>query len=124
MSTDPKSTYYDAGGIETIDVIRAKLTFEQFKGYLLGNSIKYSCRLSHKGEEERDSEKLEVYAKLLRDQLASEALSDEKISDNMSKILAWYKEAKTEPGRGALEWPEPDDPIYCDNTPSDMEPDL
>lgn len=62
MSKDPKSTYYDAGGIETLDVIKAKLTPEQYRGYLLGNVIKYSCRLNFKGCLERDAEKLAVYA--------------------------------------------------------------
>ena len=47
---DPKSSYYDAGGISTMDIIKAKLTDEQFKGFLLGNQIKYSCRLNHKTE--------------------------------------------------------------------------
>jgi len=30
MSVDPESSYYDAGEIETIDIIKAKLTPEQF----------------------------------------------------------------------------------------------
>lgn len=62
MSRDPKSTYYDAGGIETLDVIKAKLTPEQYRGYLLGNAIKYACRLNFKGSAERDAEKLAVYS--------------------------------------------------------------
>jgi len=62
MSLDEKSTYYDAGGIETIDIIRAKLTEEQFKGYVLGNLIKYACRLNFKGQAERDVEKIFNYA--------------------------------------------------------------
>lgn len=41
MSKDVKSSYYDAGGIETLDVIKAKLTPEQYQGYLQGNAIKY-----------------------------------------------------------------------------------
>lgn len=48
MSKDPKSNYYDAGGIETIEIIKAKLTPEQFIGYCLGNSIKYHCRYNFK----------------------------------------------------------------------------
>ncbi len=65
---DPKSSYYDVGGITTMDVIKAKLTDEQFKGYLLGNLIKYSCRLNHKGEPKRDAEKAANYGKLLTEQ--------------------------------------------------------
>lgn len=58
MSKDEKSNYYDAGKIETIDIIKAKLTPEQYAGYLLGNVIKYACRLNFKGDAVRDSEKL------------------------------------------------------------------
>ena len=66
-SHDPKSSYYDAGGIETIDVIKAKLTAEQYRGYLLGNILKYSCRMEHKGDAKRDAEKVGVYSKMLQD---------------------------------------------------------
>ena len=64
---DSKSSYYDAGGISTMDVIKAKLTDEQFKGFLLGNQIKYSCRLNHKGDPSRDAEKAANYARLLKE---------------------------------------------------------
>lgn len=62
MSKDEKSSYYDAGGIEVLDVIRAKLTQEQWEGWLLGNVIKYSLRSNFKGSKERDIEKLTKYA--------------------------------------------------------------
>ena len=64
---DPKASYYDAGDISTMDIIRAKLTPEQFKGFLLGNQIKYSCRLNFKGDPKRDSEKAANYARLLKE---------------------------------------------------------
>ena len=54
--------YYDAGGISTIDVIRAKLTPEQFKGFLLGNAIKYALRMNHKGVPVTDAAKMSEYA--------------------------------------------------------------
>ncbi|MDR9786780.1 MAG: DUF3310 domain-containing protein [Peptococcaceae bacterium MAG4] len=44
--------HYMTGGIETIDFIKAKLTEEQFKGYLAGNVIKYLSRFEHKAGEE------------------------------------------------------------------------
>jgi len=65
MSRDDNSTYYDTGGIEVFDVIKAKLTPEQFQGYLLGNSIKYALRANYKGSKERDLEKLANYSKWL-----------------------------------------------------------
>ena len=36
--------HYLTGGIETIDYIKAKLTAEEFKGYLRGNVLKYASR--------------------------------------------------------------------------------
>lgn len=67
VSTDPKSSYYDVGGIETIDIIRAKLTPEQYRGYLMGCLIKYLGRMNHKGQASRDAEKVSIYAALLRE---------------------------------------------------------
>lgn len=40
--------HYTAGGIETIDYMRAKMTPEQFEGYLLGNILKYVSRYKFK----------------------------------------------------------------------------
>jgi len=69
MSRDEQSNYYDAGGVETLDIIKAKLTSEQYQGYLLGNSLKYLCRLMHKHEYiedcKRDAEKAKNYTKWL-----------------------------------------------------------
>ena len=67
MALDDKSTYYDAGGIEVIKIIQAKLTPEQWKGSLLGNMLKYSCRMNWKGQEQRDKEKMKIYATLLNE---------------------------------------------------------
>ena len=64
---DPKSRYYDVGGLETLDIIKAKLTPEQFRGFLLGNIIKYSCRANHKGEFDRDIEKVKFYGAAIFD---------------------------------------------------------
>ena len=65
MSKDKKSEYYDAGGIETIEIIKAKLTPEQYQGYLLGNIIKYSCRANFKKDFDRDIEKINKYSDML-----------------------------------------------------------
>ncbi len=58
--------YYDIGDISTINVIRAKLTPEQYKGFCLGNVIKYALRLEHKGAAEKDVKKLFDYAEWLK----------------------------------------------------------
>lgn len=67
MSKDPKSTYYDAGGIETLDIIKAKLTPEEYQGYLKGNAIKYASRMAFKGTPERDAEKAAYYSHFLNE---------------------------------------------------------
>lgn len=41
-------SHYTHGGIETIDYLQAKMTQEQFEGYLLGNILKYVSRYPHK----------------------------------------------------------------------------
>ncbi len=69
---DPKSRYYDVGGIETLDIIKAKLTPEQYSGFLLGNIIKYSCRANYKGEFDRDIEKVRFYGAAIFDTLLPE----------------------------------------------------
>ena len=62
---DPQSRHYDAGGLEVQDIIRAKLTPEQYEGFCLGNIIKYSCRANFKGSFDRDIEKAGFYSSFL-----------------------------------------------------------
>lgn len=57
--------HYTQGGIETIEYIRAKLTPEEYVGYLRGNIMKYTSRIGLKGESSEDSGKIEWYAKEL-----------------------------------------------------------
>lgn len=64
---DPKSRHYDMGGIEALDIIKAKLTPEQYRGFLLGNVLKYSCRANFKGEFDRDMEKAAFYNSFLKE---------------------------------------------------------
>lgn len=60
--------HYKVGGIETIDFIKAKLTPEEFKGYLLGNVLKYASRAGHKDNAVQDAGKLAWYANKLAEQ--------------------------------------------------------
>ena len=69
MARDANSGYYDAGGIETLDIIKAKLTEEEYRGYLKGNAIKYLCRAAFKGSELRDHEKAANYSQWVWEQL-------------------------------------------------------
>ena len=67
LPTDPNARYYDAGGIETIEIIRAKLTPEQFIGYLMGCKLKYLCRANYKGCFNSDIHKASIYAQMLKE---------------------------------------------------------
>jgi hypothetical protein len=62
--------HYTAGGIETIDFLQAKLTREEFIGYLKGNVLKYGSRLGKKGNIDIDAGKMAWYALKLRDMLS------------------------------------------------------
>lgn len=44
-------SHYKVGGIETINYLQAKLTPEEFTGYLKGNALKYLSRSSHKHDD-------------------------------------------------------------------------
>jgi hypothetical protein len=56
--------HYTTGGIEVIDILRAKLTPEEFRGFLKGNVIKYTLRAEHKNGAQ-DYQKGEWYAQRL-----------------------------------------------------------
>jgi hypothetical protein len=64
-------THYTHGGIETIDFIQAKLTPEEFRGFLKGNILKYGSRLGHKDNDMQDAGKLNWYTNKLRSVLAT-----------------------------------------------------
>jgi hypothetical protein len=62
--------HYKTGGIETIDYMKAKLTKEEFTGYLKGNVIKYISRAKYKGKNTEDLKKAEWYLlKLIQEEL-------------------------------------------------------
>jgi hypothetical protein len=64
--------HYTAGGIETIDFIKAKLTPEEFIGYLKGNIIKYTSRAGKKDDLVQDIEKSQWYSNKLVSTLKGE----------------------------------------------------
>jgi hypothetical protein len=61
------SEHYHIGGLDVIEVLKAKLTPIQYEGFVLGNIIKYSLRYNGVGPDKReeDLEKLEHYKHLL-----------------------------------------------------------
>lgn len=63
--------HYTAGGIEVIDVLKAKMTESEFKGFLRGNVIKYLLRAELKGNEEQDYQKAKWYLERLLKEVAT-----------------------------------------------------
>tara|TARA_R110002072_G_scaffold112593_4_gene241635 strand:- start:7073 stop:7456 length:384 start_codon:yes stop_codon:yes gene_type:complete len=59
--------HYTHNGIEAIDVIEAKLTDEQFQGYLQGSVMKYLLRSNYKGKRNEDLKKAQWYLNCLVD---------------------------------------------------------
>jgi len=57
--------HYVIGGIETVDVIEAKLSQQEWRGYLMGNILKYVTRHGYKSEPKEDLEKAQYYLKKL-----------------------------------------------------------
>jgi hypothetical protein len=74
---DRSNSHYDVGGISTIDVIKAKLTPEQYEGFLLGNAVKYALRLNHKDSKGKDAAKLAEYSQWLDEHINSAYPGDE-----------------------------------------------
>ena len=53
--------HYKVGGIETIDYMKAKLSPEEYRGYLRGNALKYLSRLGNKDEAQQEAKKAQWY---------------------------------------------------------------
>jgi len=69
--SDPvnRPDHYTVGGHEAIAIIRAKLTPEEYRGYLKGNMMKYLMRANYKGEHDNDCAKTNWYGEELMDAL-------------------------------------------------------
>ncbi len=71
MSESHDPAHYKVGGIESIDVIRAKLSPEAYRGFCLGNAMKYVHRAGHKDAAVDDAKKAIVYLEWLAESLVS-----------------------------------------------------
>ena len=61
--------HYKQGGIETIDYMRAKMTPEQFEGWLIGNVLEYMSRFGFKDEKYTNAMKAYTYLGWLLEEL-------------------------------------------------------
>ena len=69
--TDPVNhpPHYMTGGIETLDVIRAKMSPDRFQGYLMGNVLKYLLRCEYKEKRVEDIKKAQFYINSLVEEM-------------------------------------------------------
>lgn len=84
-----KPPHYMVGGIESIEVIKAKLTPEQYEGYLMGTKMAYDLRYPFKGTYEQDLAKSDWYKnKLLefRKEMAGEAVNPPEIAAQLQRL--------------------------------------
>ena len=75
MVTNPM--HYTVGGYEALDVIKAKLSPEEWRGAMKFNVLKYLMRANYKGSHDQDCKKAEFYAKEL-----SNALLEKEVPSN------------------------------------------
>jgi hypothetical protein len=54
--------YYEKSAMQPLEVMQRIMTAEQFKGFLLGNCIKYRMRCENKGQRDSDMYKARQYA--------------------------------------------------------------
>ena len=65
-------SHYQLDGMEAIDIIKAALTPEEYRGFLKGNDLKYIFREPHKGNPVQDVGKHIWYAQRYHDVLLEE----------------------------------------------------
>jgi len=84
--TDDKTNpdHYKTGGIETIDIIEAKLTEEGFEGFLSGNIIKYISRYKQK-DHLQDLKKALWYLNRLIKVNGDQAIAEERLKNQLTK---------------------------------------
>ena len=75
-TTDPVNhpPHYTTGGIETLDVIRAKMSSDRFQGYLMGNVLKYLLRCEYKEKRIEDIKKAQFYLNVLVEEMDKNAI--------------------------------------------------
>ena len=57
-----KQEHYKNAAMQPLEVMQTLFTAEQFKGFLLGNFVKYSMRANFKGQADSDRDKARQYA--------------------------------------------------------------
>jgi len=83
-----KPKHYMVNGLEAIDIIRSRLTDEEYIGYLKGNILKYDLRASFKGKLIEDLDKSTVYKEWLVDVVSDkEVMTDPLIEAKFNTLV-------------------------------------
>ena len=69
-------SHYQLDGFEAIDIIKAALTPEEYRGYLKGNSLKYILREPFKGNRKQDVGKAQWYLSRYHDLVPAKKRKD------------------------------------------------
>lgn len=72
VSERPDVPHYTHAAVEHIDILRAVLPPEQFRGFCRGNVLKYLYRLDHKGAALADARKAQDYLRWFVESLEAE----------------------------------------------------
>lgn len=73
MKIDKDVKHYTVGSVETIEFIKAKLSKQEYIGYLRGNVLKYLSRANYKDSADEDYDKARVYLNWLIEEQSSKA---------------------------------------------------
>jgi hypoxanthine phosphoribosyltransferase len=77
--------HYNELGIEPIDIMKRNLSQEEYKGFLVGNLVKYSHR--KKGQELQDAQKIQVYARWLELLYDTTQIDEKRALNNLIKAI-------------------------------------
>lgn len=65
MKEAEQPTFYDehyAGAVQPIELMQAQMSHDEFRGFLLGNIIKYASRIGKKDDAVEEAVKIRRYA--------------------------------------------------------------
>jgi hypothetical protein len=81
--------HYTKGNMETIDIMEAKSTPEEFKGHLKLTAMKYLTRAGHKESELQDAKKTQWYVNRWVKTIEKETVRVDTETDDL--IKNWHK---------------------------------
>ena len=93
--------YYAKGGIELVEILKAKLSRDQYLGFLKGNVFKYLFRYPYKNGVE-DLKKAETYLKWLLE----EESTPKRKENNSTSVTNQTEEQEPSPTKAIKPWLE------------------